>query len=318
MSAWARHIQGASSLVQLRGKQQLFYRVGHEIFVQLRAQVVSSSDNMPNTAYILKLINCLQRHIAVPKTFLDWSSDAAHYESDEEAAVTTLFCIAAEYCNFRSAMACFRDYSRSNEIVCSVLDIDTKLATWATTLPPQYAYDIVPISEPSEEIFTDHYHLYRNLWIAMVWNNYRCIRILVNELLLVHFLHLSQQQISIPNERGSFSSYDSEVTRVKSVMMTLTHEICASVPFYLGYHGSQNFPPKPPKAANGNLLIWPLYVAASMDIISNMMRAWAVTRLEKIGQSMGIQQATILASVLNRGKTITLWEAKEEPEPKDW
>jgi hypothetical protein len=42
MSAWARHIQGASSLVQLRGKQQLHYRVGHEIFVQLRAQVVSS------------------------------------------------------------------------------------------------------------------------------------------------------------------------------------------------------------------------------------------------------------------------------------
>ncbi len=42
MSAWTRHIRGASSLVQLRGKQQLQHRAGHELFIQLRTQVVSS------------------------------------------------------------------------------------------------------------------------------------------------------------------------------------------------------------------------------------------------------------------------------------
>jgi hypothetical protein len=41
MIAWTRHIQGASSLVQLRGKQQLRHRAGHELFIQLRTQVVS-------------------------------------------------------------------------------------------------------------------------------------------------------------------------------------------------------------------------------------------------------------------------------------
>jgi hypothetical protein len=215
-------------------------------------------------------------------------------------------------------MRCFRDYSRSAEIVGSILSIDAKLATWAATLPPQYAYDIISVLEPSEEIFTDHYHVYRNLWIAVVWNNYRCIRVLVNELLLVHLLHLSQEQESFPDQSEFFFPYESEITRVKSVMVTLIHEICASVPFHLGYHESGKSPPPPPKAVYGNMLILPLYIAASMDAVPNMMRAWAVTRLEKVGESMGIRQAAVMASVLKRGKTITVWEAKDEPEPEDW
>jgi len=177
---------------------------------------------------------------------------------------------------------------------------------------------MIAISEPLEEVFSDHYHVYRNLWIATIWNTYRCIRILANELLLEHLIHLSQEQESFPNQEEFFFSYDSEIARVKSVMMTLTHEICASVPFYLGYHESHKSPPPTPKAVNGNLLVLPLYTAASMDAVSNMMRAWAVTRLEKVGESMSIQQATVMASVLKRGKTITVWEAKEGPEPEDW
>jgi hypothetical protein len=52
MSAWTRHIQGASSLVQLRGKQQLRHRVGRAIFIQFRTQVVSFLKNLLDIAYI--------------------------------------------------------------------------------------------------------------------------------------------------------------------------------------------------------------------------------------------------------------------------
>jgi hypothetical protein len=273
---------------------------------------------MLDVAHVCKILNCLQRHIAVPKAFRDWSTDAIQYESEEEAAATVLYNIIAEYCDFRATMKCFNDYSRSVEIVSAALEMNVKLATWASSLPQQYAYDIISISELSEEIYTDHYHVYRNLWIAAVWNNYRCVRVLVNELLLVHLLYLSQRQRSFHDEQGSLFSYDSDVARAKSLMMTLTHEICATVPFYLGHHKSQQSPPKQPKAVNGNLVIWPLYIVASMDVISDMMQAWAVKRLEKIGESMGVRQATALANVLSRGKTITLWEAKDELEPQDW
>jgi hypothetical protein len=138
----------------------------------------------------LKVTNCLQRHTSVPNTFLEWSTDALQYENDEEATVTMLCDIAAEYVNFRADMRRFRDFDHSVEIICAVLKIDAKFEAWACSCLPQYTYDIISMSEPSEEVFTDHYHRYRSLWTATVWNNYRCIRVLVNELLLVHFIHL--------------------------------------------------------------------------------------------------------------------------------
>jgi hypothetical protein len=46
MSAWTRHINGASSIMQLRGKELLQYRTGRQLFAQLRTQVVSSPNKI--------------------------------------------------------------------------------------------------------------------------------------------------------------------------------------------------------------------------------------------------------------------------------
>jgi hypothetical protein len=41
MDAWTKHINGATALMQLRGKQTLRTPLGYQMFVHLRAQVVS-------------------------------------------------------------------------------------------------------------------------------------------------------------------------------------------------------------------------------------------------------------------------------------
>jgi hypothetical protein len=41
MQSWTKHISGAAALLNLRGKQRLQTAVGHQLFVNLRAQVVS-------------------------------------------------------------------------------------------------------------------------------------------------------------------------------------------------------------------------------------------------------------------------------------
>ena len=43
MRSWTQHISGAVQLLHLRGKEQLQTRIGHQLFVQLRSQVVSPS-----------------------------------------------------------------------------------------------------------------------------------------------------------------------------------------------------------------------------------------------------------------------------------
>lgn len=42
MESWTKHISGAAALLNLRGKQQLKTFIGHQLFVNLRGQVVSS------------------------------------------------------------------------------------------------------------------------------------------------------------------------------------------------------------------------------------------------------------------------------------
>jgi hypothetical protein len=52
MKSWTKHTNGAAALLSLRGKYQLRTTIGHNIFVHLRAQVVSGSDR-----YVSKIPN---------------------------------------------------------------------------------------------------------------------------------------------------------------------------------------------------------------------------------------------------------------------
>ena len=44
MKSWTQHVNGALQVLHLRGKEQLKTRIGHQLFVQLRTAVVSSSE----------------------------------------------------------------------------------------------------------------------------------------------------------------------------------------------------------------------------------------------------------------------------------
>ena len=55
----------------------------------------------------------------------------------------------------------------------------------------------------------------------------------------------------------------------------------------------------------GYTLLWPLWFAGFMDLTTKNVQAYCIKHLEKIGQNMGIQQAFILAKLV---------ETKTEPE----
>ena len=43
MDAWTKHVTGAASLLDFRGKEQLETEIGRQLFVHLRSQVVSKN-----------------------------------------------------------------------------------------------------------------------------------------------------------------------------------------------------------------------------------------------------------------------------------
>jgi hypothetical protein len=189
------------------------------------------------------------------------------------------------------------DFSDSKKVIANALEIDNELAVWTTTCSSAYSYQTVNVEEKSEDLYFDYYHVYSSISIATVWNDYRVIRILVNELLLQHSRKIMQEELESIETKNLSSFVCLLVQNSASITVQLAGDIFSSVPFCLGFSPKNSQAPKKkhfPKAITGCLLVWPLYIATRTEF-GPEMREWAVSRLGRIEEDMGIKQAMVVA-----------------------
>jgi hypothetical protein len=62
--------------------------------------------------------------------------------------------------------------------------------------------------------------------------------------------------------------------------------------------------------------MWPLLIAANSGLASNDLRQWITVCLEKIGYSMGINQALAMAQLLRKGMRTRAWLTPDLISPK--
>ena len=259
----------------------------------------------------LKLIDCLQRRLIVPQEVLEWSATALECDPENgNLAEQKMFQIIARLCDLRSIEG---DQWNDNPTVINIAQaIDVELAEWVDNLPWDYAY-MTRTSKITDDAYSDNYHIYKSVWIVGVWNTYRCARILNNQVITHWLVHHGMLTPPI---------YSALYQKCEILLAQLAHDICDSVPFVFIGDSSTHYP----RAAAGTTLLWPLYVAATMDIVIPRQRAWVIRQLDRIGGIMGIQQATSLAKVLRIKKEITSWERNraeitgrvEEGDDDDW
>lgn len=302
MASWTKHISGAAALLHLRGKEALATRTGRQLFVHLRGQVV---------------VNCLQRHAPVPKVVSEWSDIARQYQTGADLHAADLAEAVIRFCNLRASMDSFHDYSKAEHIVSSACEIDAELEAWAKNYPIECMYKTVMLKERSDEVFSDHYHIYENLLAATTWNHYRSVRILVNEVIITQLEGLKKERPYV----FELSSSDSVFTDVRNkaantTILQLSHDICASVPPLLGFKEGQEPSQHNTKAVSGNLLLWPLYSAACTPMVSDMMCRWVAGRLKMISEVIGIKQAGPLAHVLMKRQALLAWFSDKDDERK--
>lgn len=284
----------------------------------------------------------MQRHLRVPDFITEWSMLNLHHESGEQLTASKLVFMVIEFCNLRASMSSLEEFTYSSAIVSSALKLDSALDGWAAQ--NTYVYNIIPLETSSCSVFGDYYHTYSSTFTASCWNNYRSVRTLLNELLLVQLEYLTRTAIESPptdetdsNDSQmlcsdttscplSVSKLRSLMLRSRSVLTQLTQDICASVPFYLYDTTAPALPPlQHPRAALGNILMWSLYTAACTFMVSDIMQQWVRQQLENISDTMGIKQARALAILLRLGRDPPAWNATEllqmEPEGEkvdDW
>lgn len=301
MDAWTRHITGATAILKLRGKRKLSTQIGRGLFIHHRSQVIA---------------NCLQRGVAVPEIISECNR-AMPNDNLVEAAATTLAELYIKYANLKNDMEREDHFGCSEDIISRACAIDVECAEWARTLPIDYLYRTVTVKNRGVEVFAEHYHIYNNLWIAMIWNNYRSLRCVIHELVLLHLRHFCQTHKPTELLFNDPDLFSRQTLESEEVILQSSQEICASVPYILDFNPNVKEPHRIPRAFNGNLLLWPLFVAGTTEEVPSQQRKWVISRLRYISDVMGIRQAMPLVYSLSQKADVASWDGENLSKPDE-
>ncbi|EXJ76259.1 uncharacterized protein A1O5_00767 [Cladophialophora psammophila CBS 110553] len=204
------------------------------------------------------IIDCLQRRISIPHIVADW----------------TLL--------------------GGNEAIRQAVSIDSELETWLVYTLITCAFNEVFDFEHPDDVFFGCYHVYSETRVALLWNHYRTLRMLTNEIILDAFYS---------SEVGSAWYQQRQRLVSEQLLKKLTTDICASVPPLLGYPDGSSAA----RVMIGTLLLWPLYACAAQNYASPKTREWVIIQFERIGGAMGIRLATLLGRALRARGNDTAW-----------
>ncbi|KUJ20462.1 uncharacterized protein LY89DRAFT_779225 [Mollisia scopiformis] len=272
-SSWAVHIEGGAEILKMLAIKEPELLPRRRGWIQFVFAVY---------------IKSLSKGEEAPSTMHDWCESCGKSMSSEDAPAISLAHIAYRFTNLHASIR-NKTLLDSNLILLEALTLDSELEAWQKALPAKWRFTTTPAPDNMHFTFRGQKHTYEDMWVSRVLNNYRWVRILVNELLLVHMAQL-----------GSFASeYESQRERSLEIISRMASDICICV--------SGTFfrtTPVPgarwtiPAMSGIFMVLFPLAVAGSAWGVSEELHCWVISVLEFIGNRMGISQATAMLDLI--------------------
>lgn len=318
---WAEHAHGAAALLKLRGRNQFQTPFSRRMFLQATGGILAS---------------CLQWNIRVPQHVVDMIDDLAELMrglSEYAKLGIEIFQIMIKFnqfqCDIREGLI-----TDPEEIIAMALELDAPLQEVYDDHPPEWVYETFtqPDDLNSENIiYKGQYHIYNNLYVASVWNNLRLFRIMLNQTIRGYLL----EGFSAKPPRFTETRHTTLFQQSTEVCYKMQADILATVPQSLGYirtvrisdetssigsFSNSSSPssdgemtthiisstPNGPRSG-GYSLLWPLWYAGFIDLASEDVKEYCITNLRRVGEDMGIQQANVLAKVIEKNREPKVW-----------
>ena len=299
IASWSGHINGAASLMKLRGEDQFRSQIGLQLFTQMGSQI---------------LLGCMQRGIPLPEDYTALRATAINFVDPTDAA-WRLSEVTVRYIGLRTAL---NDSSLTNPdaIILAVMELDKAMVLILDTLPPEWQHDVIPVQ--SDLLYEPHIHVYNDYQITEAINMVRAGRVPLLELVQEYCL------------KGSTSSspsflmldYNDQFQHATDGIKKMALEICASVAQQAGYLPLLRLPLNDPilmssatqckitkdaSSAGAYALLWALYVVGRSPSIELPLQLWIIRQLRFIGSSMELKQAVELADYLEFGEDVDVW-----------
>lgn len=180
-------------------------------------------------------------------------------------------------------------------------ECDFALSQWTLHLPDRWL-PLVVYSPQGEPLLT-----YNRISNAVIWGYYRAVRVMLQQLLLNlnRTLTAISQKNPQPGDQTPVESRIDEAS-LRAVIQEMTTDTCRSLPFSLsdvdtlGRPTKPNDNTRPTRAAQAYGLLWPLWYILSCGMPTSAQVQQIRTVLSRVGSSLGIKLALILASEAER------------------
>lgn len=335
--SWYDHINGAATLIQLRGREQLKTTTGLRIFQQFYGTI---------------LLGCVQNKVPMPADLVElWASSTNSFNGRTPAK------------SFSDIMIRFIDLNvavkngnlfNPDAIIASAIQIDSELLNLQTNMPPMWQYQTIFTDADPGLVSEGFYHVYSDLWVAQMWNNFRIVRMVLNEIIREQLI----KGYSFNPPLFTAPEYAVQLQLSTDAIILLASEICATVRQHAGYipplaplrpagseqalqaWGALGVPPsalacgsptsktlsqfvpqaqilepESVRASGCYYLVWPLFMVGRMSVCPNHLRLWVINCLQYIGRTIGMQQALTFAEALKSPERFTPFTTPEDNAP---
>ncbi|KAF2494651.1 hypothetical protein BU16DRAFT_44664 [Lophium mytilinum] len=287
--SWTSHVDGALSLVKLRGLEQFQNRSDIDILLRLSSN---------------SLMSCLCSDSPVPDELMAIQAHIANHLHTLDPKLR-LSEVMVDYGRFRNDAK--RGVLSNEEYVRMAMKLDERLLTIDFELPARWDRITTFTECTSDRVFGSHYDTYSDPKICLARNLFRVMRTLVINSLIEHSLAAPEHSQLLAAALNNIE--------------ILAREICASVPPYVDCNGAvqqRHFASMDIPVHTGHLhthdhlidcymLIFPLYVAGLSDTVPGM-RSWVIKQLHYISSHFFIRNAQMVAQLLEGEKHVSAWE----------
>lgn len=295
LKAWSDHINGASALLKLRGREQIYSIEGRQLFLQTVGTL---------------MVTAIQQNLPLPDHIMEWLREARELTKYPGPAIVA-----------QEVMMQFTIYNADiskgkltdpDAIISRGLELDGILEDAFENVPQGWEFETVLTEVEPELIYNGCYHVYYDVWCAQVWNGMRSFRSLIHE------------QIQKTIEDGHFdnpprltdATYNSQLQKSIDILCRMQADILSSVPQHLGYVSRDHRYPSPPsptgpwtpnrqpnassRMSGPYFVLWPLWYAGFMSIATSATQTYVARNLRLICDDLGVQQAGVLANIIEK------------------
>lgn len=311
LDAWRNHINGAASLLQLRGPEQFKTQTGCRLFLQTCSSLV---------------ISCLTLNIPIPDHVRTMRAEAEKHVIHPGDPVWRFLCTSMAVADLNSRMKprnALLSVEESRSIIARAESLFRELKSILDHSPSDWKPEVV--SGTGVTVYSGYYYAFSSYITAQVFAGICSYR-----LYLLNIIWRASKSLSLENDLSQ--DQQQRVDDAFSSKKELQLSILATVPQHLGdssqplhcntlatdfangdglwtkfssrdhnpfrsvWRPSRDIPFV--RMAGGYIIQMPLYSAGAADPPNGPIRLFVIDTLRLLGRSMGLSQALVLASML--------------------